>query len=266
MIKLLIIIMLLAFAPCTVYAITDTLSATFKYTMGDNDTRNDAKRIAFMEAKRRLSERAGVFIESETVVVDSQLSRDEIKSYTTALLKVVVEKEEFQVFGEHQSVTVTVKADVDTEEAARTLSKIKEDRTLQTKIKEQQAAVKELENKINRVQSELAQSDTDKAIQLRKERNIAFQQLSELEKIKFNIQNATKTALQVIERGMSPEEVRTVAGAPRSTAGLYDVEWNYGNVWVLFEGGLVRCLVDAVDYSTHTSCAGYQIYRKRIVK
>ena len=124
--------------PSVIYAKSDTITATFKYTLGDNDTRNDAKRIAFMEAKRRLSEQAGVFIESETTVVNSQLSRDEIKSYTAALLKVVVEKEEFQIAGENQSVIVTVKADIDTEEMARTLSEIRKDLTLQKKIKEQQ--------------------------------------------------------------------------------------------------------------------------------
>lgn len=226
--KIMIFIVLLSFFPSVIYAKSDTIMATFKYTLGDNDTRNDAKRIAFMEAKRRLSEQAGVFIESETTVVDSQLSRDEIKSYTAALLKVVVEKEEFQVSGEHQSVTITVKADIDSAEIARTLLKIKEDRTLQTKIKEQQTAIKELENKIRRVQSELSQSDTDKAIQLRKERNVAFQQMGELEQIIFNIQAVTKTALQVIERGMTTGEVKKVAGSPRAIESYDGPKWNYG--------------------------------------
>lgn len=189
--NIMIFVVLLISIPSIIHAKTDTLTATFKYSMGDNDSRSDAKRIAFMEAKRRLSEQAGVFIQSETLVADSQLSRDEIKSYSAVLLKVVVEKEEFQITGEIQSVIVTVKADIDTEEVARTLSQIREDRTLKKKIKEQQAAVKELEDKIRRVQSELSNTDTDKAIQLRKERNVAFQQMGELEKIKFNIQKKT---------------------------------------------------------------------------
>ena len=265
MLNIIMFIVLLISIPSLIYAKTDTLTATFKYTMGDNDSRSDAKRIAFMEAKRRLSEKAGVFIQSETLVTDSQLSRDEIKSYSSALLKILVEKEEFQISGDHQSVIVTVRADIDTEEVARTLSQIREDRTLQKKIKEQQAAVKELEDKIRRVQSELSNTDTDKAIQLRKERNIAFQQMGELEKIKFTIQNATKTALQAIERGMTPAEVRKVAGNPRAV-NSNGPKWNYGNIWVVFQNDIVQCLVNAADYESHMTCDLYQSFRKRIVK
>ncbi len=264
--NIVILTVLLTIMPSVIYAKSDTITATFKYTLGDNDTRNDAKRIAFMEAKRRLSEQAGVFIESETTVVNSQLSRDEIKSYTAALLKVVVEKEEFQIAGENQSVIVTVKADIDTEEMARTLSEIRKDLTLQKKIKEQQVAVKELEDKIRRVQTELSSTDTDKAIQLRKERNIAFQQMGEVERIMFTIKTASKTALEVIERGMTTEEVRKIAGNPRGIETYSGPKWNYGNIWVVFQNNIVQCLVDANDYQSHLSCDLYQRTKKRILK
>lgn len=110
---LLSICLMLTFLPFAAYARTETIYANFKYTMGDNDTKNDAKRIAFMEAKRLLVEKVGVYIESETTVVDSILHRDEIKAFTAAILKVEVVKEDFQISGETQTVSMTVKSDVD---------------------------------------------------------------------------------------------------------------------------------------------------------
>ena len=242
--------------PTLTFAKSETLYSSFKYTMGDNDTKNDARRVAFMEAKRRLIEKAGVYIESETTVENSSLSKDEIRSFSAALIKVEVEKEDFQITGDSQTITTTVKAEVDSEEIARTLKKIREDKSLQAKIKEQQASLKEMEKRINNLQSELVNADTEKAVKLRRERAIAFQKMGDLEKIKFTIQNATQTALQVVERGMTPDEVKKVAGSPRSEHGYWSstMGWNYGNVWVVFEGRIVRCLVDGSTFSTIYGC------------
>jgi hypothetical protein len=218
--KIFLICLMLTIFPPAVYAKTETIYASFKYTMGDNDTKNDAKRIAFMEAKRLLVEKAGVIVESETTVVDGKLSHDEIKTYTAAILKIEVAKEDFQITGETQAVTMTVKSEIDPDEVRRTLNKISEDKSLQKKIKEQQQNLIELEMRIQSLQSELAKADNEKALQLRKERSIVFQQMSKLEKIKFNIEKTTKTAMDVIERGMTKSEVKSVAGSPR-TIDLY---------------------------------------------
>lgn len=67
----------------TVFAASkETIYASYKYALGDSDTKSDAKRIAFIEAKRLCLEKAGVYLESNTEVLNSQLSKDEIKTYT----------------------------------------------------------------------------------------------------------------------------------------------------------------------------------------
>ncbi len=48
-----IIVLVLAMA----HAKMETVYASYKYIMGDNDSKNDAKRICFMEAKRLLIEK-----------------------------------------------------------------------------------------------------------------------------------------------------------------------------------------------------------------
>lgn len=256
--KIFLIFLMLTLSPVMAFARTEIIFASFKYTIGDNDTKNDAKRIAFMEAKRLLTEKVGVYIESETKVIDSMLSSDEIKSYTTAILKIDVVKEELQVTGETQAIIMTVKAEIDPDEVGRTLRKIHEDKSLQSKITEQQNNLSELEKRIRSLQDELKTVDSEKAIQLRKDRIVAFQQMSELDEIKLTIKNTTKTAIDNIELAMTPKEVKRLCGKPRSTHGYRDIHWNYGNVWVVFEGGIVGCIVENNIYNSIFSCASYR--------
>ena len=69
------------------YPASETIFASYKYTMGDNDTKNDAKRICFLEAKRLAIEKAGTYIESSTEIKNFNLTRNEIQLLPEQLLK-----------------------------------------------------------------------------------------------------------------------------------------------------------------------------------
>lgn len=43
------------------FAQTDTIFATYTYTMGDDDTKSDARQLCFLYAKRECLEKAGTF-------------------------------------------------------------------------------------------------------------------------------------------------------------------------------------------------------------
>ena len=77
--------------------------------MGDNDTKNDAKRICFLEAKRLCIEKAGTYIESNSKVINGKLTRDEITTYAAAILKVEIVSEETKFIGENVAILMTVK-------------------------------------------------------------------------------------------------------------------------------------------------------------
>lgn len=245
---------------------TETIYASYKYVMGDNDTKNDAKRICFMEAKRLLIEKAGVFIESETAVTDFKLTRDEIKTYSAAIVKVEVANEELKFNGDTQTISMTVKADIDTDEVQKMLASIKKDKSLQKKIIEQQEQLKDMENRLSKLHDSLKTVSPEDAIVLRKERNVIFKEMSESEKIVFNIKATTQRAVDNVEVRMTSEEVGKIAGKPRSTAyytnGLSS--WNYGNVWIVFENGIVGCIVNANAFYSGFSCRTYN--SKDIVK
>lgn len=256
----LMLIGLITLIPCWAHAKTETIFASYKYVMGDNDTKNDAKRICFLEAKRLLIEKAGVFIESETTVTDFKLTKDEIKAYSAAILKVEIANEELKFNGETQTISMTVKADIDTDEVQKILVSIKEDKTLQRKIINQQEQLRAMENKLTQLQDKLRTVKPEDAVSLRKERNVIFDEMSEKEKIVFNIKATTQKAIDNIEMAMTREDVLKVAGNPRVIDECFPFEpaWNYGNAWVIFNGGLVHCIVKASAFrSGYCECPGY---------
>jgi hypothetical protein len=54
-----------------VSAEVQTITTSHTYVMGDNDSRNDARQLCFLEAKRKVLEKAGSFIQSHSVVARS---------------------------------------------------------------------------------------------------------------------------------------------------------------------------------------------------
>lgn len=97
----------------TLFAKTEIVYASYKYIMGDNDTKNDAKRLCFIEAKRLCLEKTGTYIESNIVVNNDQITTDEIKTYSAAFLNVEIESEKVEFIGESNTIFMTVKAKVD---------------------------------------------------------------------------------------------------------------------------------------------------------
>lgn len=257
-------LLIIIFFASVCHAKTETVYSSYKYIMGDNDTKSDAKRICFIEAKRLLLEKVGVYIESNTEVSQFQLTKDEIKTYTAAILKSEIVNEEIKYEGQSMAIYMTIKADVDTDSVLDNIKRIREDRSLAAKLNEQQKQLQSLEDKIKSLQGQLSTTDFDKSIRLRKERKESFDSLDELEKIKFDIKQKTVLAVNNIELGMTPSEVEKISGKPRVKDD--NRGYNYGNVWVIFESGIVACIVKAEGYQYGRTCAGYRMGPRDIVK
>jgi len=207
----------------TSLAAAEIIYATHQYTMGDNDSKNDARRMCFLEAKRIAIEKAGTYIESLTEVKDARFTKDEVRAYSSALLKVETVKENWKLVGDNMAVILTVKADVDTSHILKQLSKIGKDTSVQKKIISQQKRLKDLEHKVVNLQKQLGKVDAPKAATLRKDRNVVFKQIDEMESKKIailsKIKSTTIDAVKLIERGMNKDDVRSLVGNPRSVSG-----------------------------------------------
>ena len=246
--------------PCISIGETVTMFANHKYVMGDNDSKNDARRMCLLEAKRRILEKAGTYIESRTEVKEFQLTKDEISAYAAAFLKVDVVREEWKFVGENMAIFMSVKAEIDTGYIEKQLSKIKQDVSLKKEMEAQQSRLQELERTVINLQKQLAKGDASEARYLQNKRNIVLEEIDRLqahkEEILGDIEFSTKDAIDYIERGMTKEEVKQLLGEPRAVEQNYDY-WNYGKVWVIIENGLVQCVVYSQCYDVLKDCSDY---------
>jgi len=227
----------------------ETIYASYKYALGDSDTKSDAKKIAFIEAKRLCLEKAGVYLESNTEVLNSQLSKDEIKTYTGGILKVEVVSEQFKAVGETLTLFMEVKAEVDLKEVSENLKRVKTDKKFAGKMKEQEKQLQGLEDKIRKMQQQLSNDDFDKTSKIRQERKKVFTKIDDLEQIRHTINSKAQEVADKIEIGMSTEDVFKLVGKPRKKEiCLSKMYYNYGKSWIIFESGVVRCIVPSDQF------------------
>lgn len=214
-----------------------TITATHTYKMGDNDSRNEARRICFIEAKRSVLEQAGTYMQSSSEVRNYQLSKDEIITYSAALLAVETVNEKW----EDASITITVRAVVDTGHIDKQLSEIKKSASLQKQIIAQQEKIQELEKAVTSMQKQLNSVDVIQATPLRKERNVIIKQIDDLQaryiEIAVRVEQRSKDAKKYVTRGMSKKDVQSLLGEPDGISGDW---WYYGKTFINFHsGGLV---------------------------
>lgn len=218
--------------------------ATHTYVMGGNDSRNDARRLCFLEAKRKVIEQAGTFIQSSSEVMNFQLTRDQMTSYSAAIVSVETLNETFGYKDGQGTITLTVKADVDTEDVKKRLAAIANDGSVQKQIDEQQKKLRLLEATIERLGSQIAKTPTSQVSELRKERNVVFSDIAELEKVKIvakeRIDSESDNECEISEkmkryvlRGMTPAEVEQILGPPFRTQ-YHGSIWHYGDSQVFF--------------------------------
>jgi hypothetical protein len=152
----------LVFISYSVSAKTEVIYASYKYIMGDNDTKNDAKTLCFIGAKRRLLEQVGTYVTSRTEVSDFNLTKDEVTSYSAAFLKIEVVSEKTEVTGETSAIVMTLKTNVDLDEVKKYLNKIINDASLKLEIEEKSKKISLLEEKINNLQKQFETTNYNK--------------------------------------------------------------------------------------------------------
>jgi outer membrane protein assembly factor BamE (lipoprotein component of BamABCDE complex) len=251
-----ILIIIISFISFLLYGNTanaeiKTITATHTYKMGDNDSRNEARRICFIEAKRSVLEQAGTYIQSSTEVGNYQLSKDEITTYSAALLSVETVTEKWETM----AVTITVKAVVDTGYIDKQLSKITKNTPLQKQIKAQQDKIIKLEKAMSSMQDKIKSADVNKATELKKERNVVISEIDTIEGKKIEIieriNKQTQSAKKYITPGMTQQDIQSLLGTPDGTERAYFARfrrvvsvWHYGKTKVIFNAANI---VDSVE-------------------
>jgi len=266
---LLILVAVLAGSGAALAKIT-VLTEKCSYVMGDNDTKNDARKLCFLQAKRKILERAGTYIRSQVKISQGKLTADQILSFSAAILNVETTNEKISFNGQNMVMELAVKARVDLEDVRSKLDQISGNHTVRQKILRQQSQLRSLESEVAELRIILNKANANDAKSLRKRRNVVIQNIDSVENLRIiiagKIANASRLAVSNVELGMTRKEVIQLAGRPRSVhdyAG--DVDLNYGSVWVTLENGVVACVVKSISFEWARSCSSYRRSHRNLV-
>ncbi|MFA6076162.1 MAG: hypothetical protein WCV63_09555 [Negativicutes bacterium] len=108
-----VVVALLLFV-CVAFAEVQEITATGEYTMGENETILNAKKLALSQALRAASEQAGVLVESYTKVKNYQVTVDEINVLASSVVEVEDKSYQEIKLPVGMKVVCTIKAKVNT--------------------------------------------------------------------------------------------------------------------------------------------------------
>ena len=98
--------------------------------IGDNQTKNDARLLATLEAKRMALKEAGTYVESLTIVKNAMVAKDEILAFTAGVAKTEILEERLLIEGESYGIEVKAKVTVDTSILAERIERLRQDNKL----------------------------------------------------------------------------------------------------------------------------------------
>ena len=247
----------------------EVVEAEHVTVLGDNDTRAQARRVCLLEAKRRLLEQAGTYIEASTEVDRFAVTRDEVRTFASAILAVDIVEERYFVTAEGQyAVRMKVRADIDPVDIRRRLERAVADPDTWRRMNARARRVRSLEDEALDLQRRMGpDDDPDLANRLAQAR--IFRSLEEIEEegreIMAEVDRVSELAEKVAVKGMTPAEVERLLGPPRAVkanrAGSVAYECrNYGRMWLVFRDGLLACKRTRLRYQSRYGgdchCAG----------
>lgn len=119
-----IVMILPALAHAEIKIVTHTVQQPF----GGSQSPDDARTAGIARAKREALERFGSYIESTTIVKDSQVDSDEILALTAGVTKAEVVKQKNYTDGDGFGLEITVKVELDTTVLNQSLKRLLQDR------------------------------------------------------------------------------------------------------------------------------------------
>ena len=208
------------------------------YIMGDNDTKNEARKLCFMEAKRKIIEKAGTYLSSRSEVTNMELNLDEITAFSASVLKSKIISEKWHYKENYIAVELAVEAQVDQKIFEKRIRDLEKSDDLLDRLKNQYNRIQLLEKQIKGIQSKLNNTDMKKASKLRATRIEAITEIDTIEarygKIIKSVERRRKEIqeksidlarkiIRYIEIDMTMEEVESLLGKPESIgSALFD--------------------------------------------
>ena len=179
-----------------------TYTGVGEYFMSDLENMEIAKQRAKLYAQRDAQEQAGVYVESRTEVVNSQVTKDEINTITNGIINIIDTKYETSPQDDGTLIRATVKANIDSNQIIDYLNRPADDRStlvaqnqkLQKSIEDQELTIAELKNKIKNLTNPQDRSEMIKAFTVADDNFLSNQKINEGNR--FYINNNLDKALE----------------------------------------------------------------------
>ena len=244
--------------PPAAFAETQTFTATHTYSMGDDDSRNTARQKCLAEAKRKVLEQVGVYLESKSELITSSLSTasgsakspqttneerqqitEQIDTLAAGVMRTEVVKEEFGEVNGRLQITLTLKSEVDPDDIRRQLAERRVDQKIRKQVTEQQHRLAQLEQQLYSMMEEMRSTTQDKARSEQKQ-NIGIPPATEVEAIRMSAKGGDAQAqnllgqMYVLGQSVPQDYVQAVAwfrqAAKQNHAGAQtNLGWMYRN-------------------------------------
>jgi hypothetical protein len=146
-------------------AVVRTVAASGEYRMGDHDTRTDAVRLAVEAAKKDALEQVATYLESVTEVRDMDVTRDDIRSYTAGIVKVVEQTITTRLEDERVVIRADLTAEVDPHEVAQAIAALRENESAKQELLALRAETDRLQEQLDTTNRALAAAPSSDDVQ-----------------------------------------------------------------------------------------------------
>ncbi len=273
-------------------AVEHTFIREYQYRASDSDSKVSARQKALKQVQFLLIEELGSYIESYVnygvVEEDNKISKDffhrEIKSLSAGIVSAKILEENWNGYEYYIKAQISADPDAIIRHINRTLSNKRnlaivdslrtllqqtnedlENRgaevlKLSAQLEQQNQMLSMKKQELDKLEKELQDAQTTLERYKIQEKNTQ----TELKRIENLIKSASQTAFYNVRLGMLPEEVKRVCGDPRSTVGYggSNIKYNYGDVWVVFENGIVSVMVIANVFKSYYDRDDYERHER----
>ncbi len=142
-----------------------TISASGEYRMGDHDSRADAIRLATESAKKDALEQVATYVERITEVRNLALTRDDIRSFTAGVVKVLDQSVSTRLEQDQVVVRVDLTAEIDPHDVAKAIAALRENDQARQELLALQAETDRLQAQVDDTNRALAAASTPSDVQ-----------------------------------------------------------------------------------------------------
>jgi hypothetical protein len=142
-----------------------TVMASAEYRMTDHDSRADAVRLAVEAAKKDALERVATYLESVTEVRNLDVTRDDIRSYTAGVVKVLDQTVTTRLEDDQVVIRADIKAEVDPREVVQAIAALRENESAKQELTALRAETDRLQAQLDETSRALAASPSPEEVQ-----------------------------------------------------------------------------------------------------